>query len=203
MTGAGAEPGSTICTSRSASSSTVVVALVDERRRAAGLRATPGRGRGCASVRPTTTRRRRRVVSSIVTDAAFCISERNRATSSPATSQRRRSVRSRTLSTRSSPSGAPIISTRRQPSALRTRSSSSVPTSLACTLVSASAASWRSSGWMKSRPLRADRLRRPGCRTAARRRGWPTGRRACGSIDEHGVGQARVATAASAVSSGT
>ena len=124
------------------------------RRRAAGPRATPGRDRGCASARPTTTRRRRRASSSIVTDAAFCISDRNRATSSPATSQRRRSVRSRTLSTRLSPSGAPIISTRRQPSALRTRSSSRrARPPCACTLVSASAASWRSSGWMKSRPF--------------------------------------------------
>ena len=109
------------------------------------------------------------------------MSERNRATSSPATSQRRRSVTSRTLRRSSSPNGAPIISTSRQPSPLRTRSSSSEPTSFDWTLAIASTASWRSSGWMKSRPLApmASSIGMPNTRSAAR---LAHRTRACASI---------------------
>ena len=82
-------------------------------------------------------RRRRRVddairVTSIVTAAAFWMSDRNNSISSPATSHRRRSVRSRRHSRieLSVPmgTGAPTTSTRRHPSGVRSRSSIGEPT---------------------------------------------------------------------------
>ena len=106
----------------------------------------------------------------IVRIDALCMSDRNRASSSWATSHRRRSVRSRMLNTSRSPSGAPTISTRRQPSWARSRSSRGVPTSLSCTLDSESTAICRSSGWMRSNPFspRPSANEMPNSRSAAR-----------------------------------
>ncbi len=98
------------------------------------------------------------------------MSERNRALSSFAISQRRRSVMSRTHRRMSSSKGEPSTSTSRHPSGVRNRSSSSVPISLPITLAIDNAATCASSGWMNSKPLRptASPSGRPKSRSAAR-----------------------------------
>ncbi len=87
---------------------------------------------------------------SSVTAAAYCTNARKRAVSSPAISQRRRSVMSRMHNTISFAEGAPRISASRHSPFARTRTSINEPASFCCTLATAWATSSKSSGWTRS-----------------------------------------------------
>ena len=144
----------------------------------------------------------RRASSSIVTDAAFCMSERNRATSSPATSQRRRSVRSRTLSTSS-------VAERRadeldQPPAVGPADPQLErrPDFLGLHAREREHRDLQVVGVDEVEPVACRPPLRAGCRTAARPRGWPSVTLALGSTTSTASGSA-VATAARAATSVT
>ena len=140
-------------------SSAVVIAA----RSASSTRRTRGRpstsSGSCPSIRVSAPEHEVTTPSgstSIVTTAAFWTTARNRASALCASSNRRRSVRSRRLSrthpTANQGMGVPTSSTSRQPPGVRSRISIGAPTSLPWMLASETATRWRSSGCTNSRP---------------------------------------------------